>query len=227
MDNHVNLRLINLSCIARRNQSNRRSAELTEKMPGKQAKLLAADQIDNLLLFAETTRYPLRDRVTVLLSVKAGLRAAEIANLTWEMVLDPNGAISATLELRDRAAKKGHGRIIPLHASLRDALASLRGKSEPSRPVVLSERGSKMKARSIVIWFSRAYRAVGLDGCSSHSGRRTFITRAARLGHIVASKILSLRSLAVCFRPYLGKQRPQNFDHVAVFARGFKCQSRL
>jgi integrase len=152
-------------------------------MLGKQAKILAADQIDNLLLFAETTRYPLRDRVIVLLSVKAGLRAAEIANLTWEMVLDPNGAISTALELRDRAAKKGHGRTIPLHATLREALSALRGKSEPSQPVVLSERGSKMKARSIVIWFSRAYRAIGLDGCSSHSGRRTFITRAARLVH--------------------------------------------
>src|SRR5882757_17086 len=100
-------------------------------MPGKQAKILAADQIDNLLLFAETTRYPLRDRVIVLLSVKAGLRAAEIANLTWEMVLDPNGTIGTALELRDCAAKKGHGRIIPFHTSLREALATLREKSKP------------------------------------------------------------------------------------------------
>ena len=56
-------------------------------MPGKQAKILAANHIDDLLLFAETTRYPVRDRVIVLLSVKAGLRAAEIANLTWDMVV--------------------------------------------------------------------------------------------------------------------------------------------
>ncbi|MHC2736459.1 integrase [Bradyrhizobium liaoningense] len=165
-------------------------------MPGKQAKILAADQIENLLLFAETTRYPLRDRVIVLLSVKAGLRAAEIANLTWEMVLDPNGAISTALELRDRAAKKGHGRIIPLHATLREALSELKGTCEPSRPVVLSERGNKMKARSIVIWFSRAYRAVGLDGCSSHSGRRTFITRAARLVHKAGGSLRDVQLLA-------------------------------
>jgi integrase len=52
-------------------------------MSGKQAKILAANQINDLLLYAGTTRYPARDRVIVLLSVKAGLRAAEIANLTW------------------------------------------------------------------------------------------------------------------------------------------------
>ncbi|MCK1580661.1 site-specific integrase [Bradyrhizobium sp. 168] len=165
-------------------------------MPGKQAKILAADQIDNLLLFAETTRYPLRDRVIVLLSVKAGLRAAEIANLTWEMVLDANGTVTTVLELRDCAAKKGHGRTIPLHADLREALSALQGISEPSRPVVLSERGRKMRARSIVIWFGRAYRAINLDGCSSHSGRRTFITRAARLVHKAGGSLRDVQLLA-------------------------------
>jgi integrase len=164
-------------------------------MPGKQAKILAANHIDDLLLFAKTTRYPLQDRVIVLLSVKAGLRAAEIANLTWEMVLDPSGAIGTVLELRDHAAKKGHGRLIPLHADLREALAAL-AISEPSQPVVLSERGTKMKARSIVIRFSRAYRAIGLDGCSSHSGRRTFITRAARLVRKAGGSLRDVQLLA-------------------------------
>ncbi|WLA81962.1 tyrosine-type recombinase/integrase [Bradyrhizobium elkanii] len=166
-------------------------------MPGKQAKILAPDQIDNLLLFAETTRYPLRDRVIVLLSVKAGLRAAEIANLTWEMVLDPHGAVGTVLELRDRAAKKGHGRIIPLHDELRDALTALLGGfAEGCQPVVRSERGCKMRARSIVIWFARAYRAIGLEGCSSHSGRRTFITRAARLVHKAGGSLRDVQLLA-------------------------------
>ena len=53
-----------------------------------------------------------------------------------------------------------------------------------------------MKARSIVIWFSRAYRAIGLDGCSSHSGRRTFITRAARLVHEAGGRLRDVQLLA-------------------------------
>jgi integrase len=165
-------------------------------MPGKQAKILSADHIDELLFFTETTRYPDRDRAIVLLSVKAGLRAAEIANLTWEMILDPGGGISTLLELRDSAAKKGHGRLIPLHSELRSALMALKGDTSFERPVVVSERGGKMKARSVVIWFSRAYKALGLDGCSSHSGRRTFITRAARLVHKAGGSLRDVQLLA-------------------------------
>jgi integrase len=165
-------------------------------MAGKQAKILAANQIDDLLLYAGTTRYPARDRVIVLLSVKAGLRAAEIANLTWDMVLDPEGNVCTSLELRDNAAKMGHGRIIPVHSDLRDALTALHTMANCGRPVVMSERDNKMKARSIVIWFSRAYRAIGLDGCSSHSGRRTFITRAARLVHKAGGSLRDVQLLA-------------------------------
>ena len=61
-------------------------------MPGKQAKVLSEDDLQDLLTYASATRNPIRNRVIVLLSAKAGLRAGEIANLTWDMVLDPNAA---------------------------------------------------------------------------------------------------------------------------------------
>jgi integrase/recombinase XerD len=48
-------------------------------------------------------------------------------------------------------------------------------------PVVRSQRGGHMTPGSIVNWFKAKYNLVGLQGCSSHSGRRTFITRSARL----------------------------------------------
>src|ERR1700761_6486651 len=95
-------------------------------MAGKQTKTLTDHQLNCLLFFACNTRNPVRDKLIVLLSVKAGLRAGEIAKLTWEMVLDPGGEIGEAIELHDWAAKKGSGRLIPIHPSLRAALLDWR-----------------------------------------------------------------------------------------------------
>jgi integrase len=165
-------------------------------MLGKQAKVLAPDQLADLLAFADCSRQPLRNRVMVLLSTKAGLRAGEIANLTWDMVLDASGQISKTIELRDHAAKKGSGRLIPMHPELTDALSAWRHVCPGLGHVVRSERGGPMTALSIVVWFKRAYEYVGLDGCSSHSGRRTFITRAARLVYEAGGSLRDVQLLA-------------------------------
>lgn len=50
------------------------------------AELLRA-QIDGALGYIAKTRYPLRNRVMFLLSVKAGLHAEEIASVTWDMLV--------------------------------------------------------------------------------------------------------------------------------------------
>jgi integrase/recombinase XerD len=165
-------------------------------MAGKQAKVLSEVQVSTLLAWCQMTRHPLRNRALVLLSVKAGLRAGEIANLTWDMVLGPTGAVEPVLELRDVAAKNGSGRRIPLHPELRQALVELRLDAPGDGPVIRSERGRPMTARSIVNWFADAYRALNLAGCSSHSGRRTFITRAARLVHQAGGSLRDVQLLA-------------------------------
>src|SRR5919109_3789102 len=145
-------------------------------MQGKQAKILSPTQERVLLRYLETTRYPVRDRVLFLLSVKAGLRAKEIAALTWGMITDAEGQVSDTLHLQNRAAKgKTGGRSIPLHPDLQSALAALqawRGDAAAhDAPVVSSERGRGMSAASVQLWFHRHYRKLELAGCSSHSGR--------------------------------------------------------
>jgi integrase len=58
-------------------------ASLRLKMAGRHAKTLTKQQLAAALRRAAHSRYPERDRVMVLLSVKAGLRAGEIAKLTW------------------------------------------------------------------------------------------------------------------------------------------------
>jgi len=132
----------------------------------------------------------------VLLSAKAGLRAAEIANLTWDMVVDGNGRIGGVIELRDAVAKKGSGRSIPIHPALSAALTAWRQVAGPSAHVIGSQRGGAMTPLSIVVWFNRAFKTIGLKGCSSHSGRRTFVTRAARMVHKAGGSLRDVQLLA-------------------------------
>ena len=136
------------------------------------------------------------------------------------MVVDPSGEIGCSLELHDRVAKKGSGRVIPIHPELRAALVKLAHLTLPmDGPVIRSERGGPMTPVSIICWFARAFRAIGLEGCSSHSGRRTFITRAARLVHKAGGSLRDVQLLA----GHRSIQTTQN--HACTRCCGF-CTSR-
>ena len=168
---------------------------------GKQAKMLTPKQETAVLTYLQTRRYPVRDRVMFLLSIKAGLRAKEIACLTWSMVTDADGHVAEMLALPNRASKgRGGGRMIPLNLTLRAALVALHqlcgAVVSPARAVVSSERGGPLTASSVTKWFFHLYRDVGMSGCSSHSGRRTFITRAARKVSEVGGSVRDVQQLA-------------------------------
>jgi integrase len=167
-------------------------------MIGQPAKVLRPGNVRHALAWAGRRRHGLRNRVMILLSVRAGLRAAEIAGVTWEMVTDPSGNVGSILELPASKAKCGSGRRIPLHSELRKAFSALSRECESrTGPVIRSERdGEPMTAKSIVNWFHDLYRAIGLEGCSSHSGRRTFITQAARLVHKAGGSLRDVQELA-------------------------------
>ena len=171
-------------------------------MLGRQAKVLSPVALKRGLARVHRSENGLRDEVMLLLSVRAGLRAAEIAGLTWGMVLDPNGRIGATIDVRNIAAKGGRGRRVPIHPELRTCLQRLLRSGgvmlcRPEQPVIRSAKtGRAMKANSIVNWFAGLYQALGLEGCSSHSGRRTFITNAARKAHRVGASLRDVQMLA-------------------------------
>ena len=153
-------------------------------MAGKQAKILSHREIAQILHHIKRTRYPERNEVMFLLSVKAGLRAKEISHLTWGMVTDASGRVGDTLQLPDNSSKGKSGRTIPLNKQLKEALCGLYNSYSQipahDQYIIFSERGTKMIPCNISHWFKKIYKALRLEGCSSHSGRRTFVTNAAK-----------------------------------------------
>ena len=170
---------------------------------GKQAKILTRQQVDAVAYHIGKRRNGLRNKVILYLSVRAGLRAKEIAELKWTMVLGADGEVGSHINLTNQASKGQSGRTIPINKELKALVADLyefekmqHGFDTASSFVIRTERGSKTTAQVIVNQFYRWYHELGLVGCSSHSGRRTFITNAARKISTVGGSIRDVQILA-------------------------------
>ncbi|MDG1448456.1 MAG: site-specific integrase [Ascidiaceihabitans sp.] len=169
----------------------------------KQAKILTKKQTDQLLWYVNTLRNPLRNEVIVLLSIRAGLRAKEISSLTWSMIADADGDIGSHIHLTDKASKGRSGRVIPLNMQLRQKLEDLLQAEQQQHHfdlsashVIRTERSAKTSPQAIVNMFASWFEDMGLNGCSSHSGRRTFITNAAKKISSVGGSIRDVQMLA-------------------------------
>jgi len=184
---------------------------------GKQARVLKDVELKHVLEFVtNSTNFPERNIVAIHLSFLAGLRAKEIAGITWEMVLDGD-AVGDVMDVRNSVSKgKRGGRKFAIHPKLKSSLQALwtleqmKGETDANRGtrkayVVTLAGGNPdlvSRAASVVTlfngkgshqgWFSR----VGLVGASSHSGRRTFLTKGARNISSVGGSLRDLMSLA-------------------------------
>ena len=170
---------------------------------GKQAKTLTKGQVDSVTAFLLTRRHGLRDQTVFLLSVRAGLRAKEIANLKWAMVLGADGEMGDSIHLTDEASKGKSGRIVPLNKQLRANLIQMLDAARQERHfgpetayVVTTERSTNTSPQAVVNMSKRWYADLGLLGCSSHSGRRTFITNAAKKISTVGGSLRDVQILA-------------------------------
>jgi integrase len=170
-------------------------------MQGKQAKMVSPTQERAMLGYLATTRSPARDQGMLLLSMKAGLRAKAMASLTWAMVTDAAGQVAEVLHVPNRASKeKTGGRTMPLHPDLQAALVLLQTSradmATPERPILFSERGGGLSPATVCLWFHRLSTSLTMDGRSSHSGRRTFMTRAARRVSQVGGSLRDVQEFA-------------------------------
>lgn len=119
------------------------------------------------------------------------------------MVCDSEGNLSREINLINKASKgKQSGRIIPLHKDLAVLLAELLSKQQKdehfnlSNRIITTERDNKTSPQAIVNFFYNLYKEIGFEGCSSHSGRRTFITTAAKNISLAGGTLNDIRMLA-------------------------------
>ena len=167
----------------------------------KQSKVLNKTQVASVRSHLKSGRNALRNDTIFLLSVKAGLRAKEIAALKWIHVLNGDGTLNDTLHLPDSASKGRSGREIPIHKEILTNLETLyqtasRRNFSPEDHVIRTERSRSTSAQVIVNFFQSLYTRMGYVGCSSHSGRRTFITECARKVSTVGGSLRDVQYLA-------------------------------
>lgn len=114
------------------------------------------------------------------------------------MVCDAAGQVGNAIHLSDAASKGMSGRVIPMRPEVRAAFNAYRETvaKAPGGYVIGTERMPHTTPQVIVNMFQRWYRQLGFVDCSSHSGRRTFITGAARKISTVGGSLRDVQALA-------------------------------
>ncbi|KAA0592929.1 integrase/recombinase XerD [Azospirillum lipoferum] len=158
----------------------------------KQARVLTEQEQKRLLAVIAQGRHAARNRMAVTLSYLAGLRVGEIAALTWGDLLESNGAVRDQIRLSAEITKGGHSRVVFVNDRLRKEieryLGTLGGSVKAERPLLVTQKRTAFSANTLCQLMGQLYAQAGLDGATSHSGRRWFITKLAHSG--VSPKVI-------------------------------------
>jgi integrase len=119
--------------------------------------------------------------VVLELAFSAAFRPIEIANLLTRNVRTGSGELSPYLEVMPGTSKWGKGRKWPWSPRLKLRMERLIALHPAAERVAFSRRADGTydywNAQKVGKWIRDMCRAVGLDGCSGMSGRRTVGTR--------------------------------------------------
>lgn len=151
----------------------------------KQAKTLTERELKLVLAHCATRSHAARDTLAVLLGHWAGLRAKEIAALKLSHVLNDDGTIRDSFLLTAEETKGRKARRVFVSTRLQKEIGSYieKTKLRQVNPYLLqSQKGMAFSANTMCQLLCQIYKACGIEGASSHSGRRSFITKLASRG---------------------------------------------
>ncbi|ANV23574.1 tyrosine-type recombinase/integrase [Agrobacterium pusense] len=160
----------------------------------KQARVLTDSELRRLLAVVAQSKHAGRNRLALMLSHLAGLRVGEIAALTVWDSFDSDGKVREQLRLRAEITKGGHARVVFLNDKLRREIEKYQADHLidllVDAPLLMTQKRTQFSANTLCQLFGQLYRSAGLDGATSHSGRRWFITRLAHSG--VSPKVIMM-----------------------------------
>jgi len=158
-----------------------------------QAKTLTERELRRVLDYIALHRHAARNRAMVMLTYYAGLRVSEVAALKYSDVVAADSTIKHEFLLTAEQTKGGHARMVFVGEKLRKELAAyvktLKRRDQEPLPLFRTQKRDGFSANTLCQHFHWMYQRAGIEGASSHSGRRTFITT-------LASKGVSVRVLA-------------------------------
>jgi len=160
---------------------------LRRALMSKQAKTLTQQELRRALDYVATRRHAARNRAMLLTMYLAGLRVGECAALRYEDVLDAEGAVRSEIRLDAEQTKGRYGRVVfvsdKLHKELQAYVRAVPYKAVADKLFYTQKKDADgFTANTLCQHFHYLFRKAGIEGASSHSPRRTFITNLADKG---------------------------------------------
>ena len=158
---------------------------LDGEMMSKQAKTLTSVDIRRILDFIALKKHAARNRAMFLVTLYAGLRVGEVASLRYMDVLDIDNEVRDEIRLDASVTKRNIARTVFVNAKLRKELKyyiSLTPYQNLADKLFYTQKNEGFTANTLTQFFHYLYRSAHVDGATSHSGRRTFITTLANKG---------------------------------------------
>ena len=161
-----------------------------------QAKVLSDKDTRRVLLHIAANKHASRNRAIFLMTTNCGMRVGEVAAVRLCDVLTSDGKIRDEIHLKAEQTKGNKGRTVMLSKKIQEEIhnyLSVRFKLKDLLAVTLTDTNRALfanqknchrgfSANTLAQFFTTLYARVGIDGASSHSGRRGFITNLANKG---------------------------------------------
>ena len=168
---------------------------LDKKIMAKQAKTLNQQELRKVLDYISSRKHSARNRAMLMTTFLSGMRVGEVSSLRFSDVVDNEGNIRNEIRLTPEMTKGRFARVVFVNERLRKELQQyihFYNPADKNMKFFYSQKKDSdgFNANTLTQHFHFLYKRAGLDGASSHSGRRSFITN-------LASKGVSVRVLMV------------------------------